>query len=133
MSDERWAQFSPDDRWIAFESNVADRPEVYVAPASRPTEMHRISSNGGTQPRWRRDLQAIIYRDREGHLLEASIRISGNTFAVTSVTPVFATTSSIGGYGYDLSQDGQQALIAVPAERGSEPLTLVENWTGLER
>ncbi len=132
-ADERWAQFSPDDRWIAFESSVSDRPEVYVAPAAQPTEMHRISSNGGVQPRWRRDLQAIIYRDRDGHLQEASLRISGNNLAVTSVEPVFATTSSIGGYGYDLSPDGQKALIAVPAERRSEPLTLVENWLGLER
>jgi Tol biopolymer transport system component len=30
--DERNGQFSPDGKWIAYESNKSGRPEIYVQP-----------------------------------------------------------------------------------------------------
>jgi serine/threonine protein kinase len=130
---ERWAQFSPDDRWIAYETDESGRTEIYAAPSSQPTAKYRISSGGGHYPRWRHDGQAVLYQDNEGQLQEAVIRIARDTLDVTSVRPVFASAGWIGGYAYDLSGDAQKALIVVPMPRTAEPLTLVENWTAIER
>ena len=34
--DERWGQFSPDGRWVAYQSNESGRQEIYVRPFVEP-------------------------------------------------------------------------------------------------
>jgi Tol biopolymer transport system component len=133
QGNERWARFSPDDRWIAFEADDSGRSEVYAAPFAAPMERRRISPNGGSYPRWRRDGRAIFYRASGGQLQEAELRMAGDVVDVTSVRPVFAQAAARGGYGYALTADSQRALIAVPQSRTATPLTLVENWTADSR
>ena len=49
--DERDGQFSPDGRWIAFESDESGQPEIYLQPFPGPGPKVRISTNGGVQVR----------------------------------------------------------------------------------
>jgi Tol biopolymer transport system component len=55
-------QFSPDGRWVAYESRESQRAEIFLVPFSRPTEKHQISPNGGLRPRWRQDGKEIFKR-----------------------------------------------------------------------
>jgi len=61
-------RFSPDGRWIAYTSDESGKPEVYVQPfrpgdwASVPAGKWQVSTQGGSQARWRRDGKEIIYR-----------------------------------------------------------------------
>jgi len=133
-SNERWAHFSPDDRWIVYETDESGRQEIYVAPSSRPMEKHRISTDGGSYARWRGDGQAIFYIDFQGQLQEVDIRIDGDAVDVASVRPVFTKSgSSGGGFLYEMTGDAQKALIAIPVAQAAETLTLVENWTAIKR
>ncbi len=59
---ERLGQFSPDGRWVAYQSNASGgRAEIYVRPFVAPDDLRprvgqtRISTDGGAQPRWRHD------------------------------------------------------------------------------
>ena len=45
------ARFSPDGRWVAFVSEEAGRPEVYVTRFDKPGEKWRISIDGGNLAR----------------------------------------------------------------------------------
>ena len=127
---ESFARFSPDDQWIAFQTDESGRQEVYVAPFSRPRDKHQISSKGGGIPNWRQDGRGIFYQGPDGQLQEAEFRINGDEVEVTSVQPVFTSVGALGGArGYDISADEQRALISVPVERTIEPITLVQNWT----
>ena len=47
--------FSPDGRWLAYYSNESGQAEVYVQPFPGPGERVRASTDGGSQPRWRKD------------------------------------------------------------------------------
>jgi tricorn protease len=49
---ERWPEFSPDGRWLAFGSNAAGRDEVYVQPYPGPGPRRVVSLEGGTSPAW---------------------------------------------------------------------------------
>ena len=53
--DERRGQFSPDGRWVAYESNESGRPEIYVRGFPGAVGKSLVSVAGGTQPRWRRE------------------------------------------------------------------------------
>ena len=123
-------QFSPDGRWVAFESDESQRAEIYVAPFSRPTEKHQISPNGGTRPRWRKDGKEIFYLTPQGALMAAELRISGETVKVGAVRELFSGIPASPGYLYEVSADGQRILVPVPAgsQKAHEPITLVQNW-----
>ncbi|MGH9256300.1 MAG: TolB family protein [Vicinamibacterales bacterium] len=59
--DQPGGEFSPDGRWLAYESNESGRFEVYVQPFPEAGGKWQISSVGGTQPRWRRDGKELYY------------------------------------------------------------------------
>ena len=53
---ENWAAFSPDGRWVAYSSTASsDVPEVFVTRFPDKGPSWRISADGGSQARWRRD------------------------------------------------------------------------------
>jgi hypothetical protein len=61
--EERDGQFSPDGKWIAYQSNESGRFEIYVQPFPAGGEKVRISNNGGAQARWRRcGKECFIFR-----------------------------------------------------------------------
>ena len=53
--DEKNGQFSPDGRWIAFQSDETGRYEIYVVPFEGGSGKWQVSTNGGLAPRWRHD------------------------------------------------------------------------------
>jgi Tol biopolymer transport system component len=134
---ERYGQFSPDGRWIAYSSTESGRDEVYVAPFPGPAVKWQISSNGGAWPRWRGDGREIFYEDAEGRLVAASVDGSGAAFVVGAVQPLFMprmrSTAWAGStsYNYDVTADGQRFLINTADESQSDtPITLLLNWAG---
>jgi Tol biopolymer transport system component/tRNA A-37 threonylcarbamoyl transferase component Bud32 len=133
---ERYGQFSPDGRWVAYMSDESQVPEIYVAPFSRPGEKHQISPKGGTMPRWRRDGKEIFYLTVPGEqLMAAEVRISREMVEVSAVHTLFDGIPAHNFYLYDISADGQRILAAVPArsQKAPEPITLVQNWAELKK
>ena len=71
--------------------------------------------------------------------MAAEIRIVGESLQVGTVHALFGgfqAGGNSGGYPYDISEDGQRILAAIPAASGttSEPITLVQNWmAGLKK
>jgi Tol biopolymer transport system component len=136
---EQWGQFSPDGRWVAYQSNESGRFETYVRPFPGPGGQWPVSTSGGIQPRWRRDGKELYYLAPDGKLMAASIDAKGATLAVT--TPVALFQPHIVGGGtwfvgnaqqYDVAPNGR-FLVNVETESGSPPVTLVLNWKPKQR
>jgi serine/threonine-protein kinase len=60
------AVFSPDGKWLAYQSNYTGRPEVVVAafpaPATGQESIWRISNTGGQIPAWLPGSQDLLYQ-----------------------------------------------------------------------
>jgi len=133
-SDERDGQFSPDGKWLAFVSNESGRPEVYVQPFPGPGRRQSISSNGGGQPRWRRDGKELFYIALDGRMMAVSIEFSADgTVAASAPVPLFVT--NVGAavqinnrHQYEVSRDGQRFLMNTIVEEAAAPITLLLNW-----
>jgi hypothetical protein len=128
-------QFSPDGRWVAYQSKESGGYEIYIAPFSGPGGKHRVSPAGGVQARWRADGKELFFVAPDGQLMSAEIGITGADAKIGAVRPLFGTLLIGNGYQYDVSADGQRFLGILPNEQAApQPLTLLQNWTaGLKK
>jgi Tol biopolymer transport system component len=124
---EGWgATFSPDGRWVAFESNESGQNEIYVARFDNPKEKWRISTSGGESPHWRHDGKELFYVSGERKMTSVSIQ-AGEKFDFGGSTPLFTVDRT--GVDYDVSPDGQRFLInASVVESQSLPFNVVIDW-----
>jgi len=131
--DEVMAQFSPDGRWIAYRSNESGRPEVYVQAFPGPGSKLRVSTDGGTEPRWNPNGKELFYISPDAKMIAASVTSSGAGLEIGKPVPLFQTRIVRGGTSdvtqqYDVSRDGR-FLINVPADEAfTSPVTLLFNW-----
>jgi Tol biopolymer transport system component len=133
--EERDAQFSPDGKWIAYQSNESGRPEIYVQPFPGLGRKWQISTNGGAQVRWRPDGKELFYIGLDDRLMAFPIHLSAGDQSIEPGASVPLFITHIGGalqgsnrQQYMVSPDGQRFLMSVlTAEANIAPITLVLN------
>ena len=140
---ETRGKFSPDGRWIAYESDESGNNEIYVIPfsgdanAGQPPAAAgklRVSTNGGTMTRWRRDGKELFFLDSNDVLMAVTVDARGDALRLGEITPLFAVRGSPVRlqYTYDVSPDGQRFLVTTEQDPRSGapslPITIVVNW-----
>jgi Tol biopolymer transport system component len=134
--DERQGQFSPDDKWIAYQSNETGQFEIYVQAFPGPGRRERVSANGGAQVRWRNDGKELFFIGLDGRLMAVPIELDSRSGAITAGAPVPLFATRVGGavqgverQQYDVAPDGQRFLMNTLTENTStSPITLILNW-----
>jgi Tol biopolymer transport system component len=131
---EREGRFSPDVRWIAYDSTESGRRDVWIQPFPPTGSKWQISTAGGFSPRWRGDGKELYYVAADGKLMSVAIS-AGSTLEFDAPKPLFQTMFREGAYGsYAVSRDGQRFLLNVPpAPADVTPITVVVNWTAALR
>jgi eukaryotic-like serine/threonine-protein kinase len=120
--DQVYGAFSPDGRSIAYASNESGQFDIYVDSFPKPGNRVRLTTAGGTEPRWSNDGREIFFR-RGGAVHSARI---DNTFQVDSITQLFEVENAI--RAFDVSSDGR-FLVNVPAgNQRANSATVVTNW-----
>jgi len=129
--DETGGQFSPDGKWIAYQSyESSGRFEVYIRPFPSSAGKWQISNRGGRIPRWRADGKELYYLSPDFKMMAVTIRASAAGVEADTPRELFAARV-VGGDGpYDVTADGQRFLLAEQSEAqgGVAPLTVVLNW-----
>jgi Tol biopolymer transport system component len=127
-------QFSPDGRWVAYQSNESGRYEVYVQPFSGPGGKCQVSNGGGIEARWRRDGKELFYIAPDGKLMAVPIQAAGQSLDAGAPVTLFQTRI-VGGSSYAAKQqyavapDGRRFLINIADEESTaSPITIVTNW-----
>jgi dipeptidyl aminopeptidase/acylaminoacyl peptidase len=77
---EEEPMFSPDGRWIAYQSNESGRMEVFVRPFPGPGGKWQISTAGGDQMVWSRTRHELFYRTLDGRIMVAAYTVEGDSF-----------------------------------------------------
>jgi serine/threonine protein kinase/Tol biopolymer transport system component len=125
-------RFSPNGRWVAYNSNESGRSEVYVVPFPGRGARTLISTGGGDNARWRRDGKEIFYLERNT-LMAAGVAANGSRLEVGTVQRLFDVPTVDGYWPYDVTPDGQRFLVNT-LESEVAPLTIVVNWpAGLKK
>ena len=122
--------FSPDGRWLAYESDESGRFEVYVRKFPGPSGKWRVSTAGGSEPKWGPDGREIFYLDAAQNLVSVAVE-AGETFRAGQPAPLFEARifPRIQRNRYVVSADGERFLLMTPLESQSlPPVTVVVNW-----
>jgi Tol biopolymer transport system component len=130
--EESNGQFSPNGRWVVYETNESGHFEIVVQPFPKPTDKWQVSTNGGTQPRWREDGKELYFIAADGKLMAAPVSTSGTSFTWDAPIALFAAHIAPGAGAnkqqYAASRDGR-FLINQAGDSGSpSPITLILNW-----
>jgi hypothetical protein len=125
--------FSPDCKWVAYVSTETGQREVYVTHFPDATRRYRVSTQGGTLPRWRGDGKMLFYGTRNNIV---AVSVDEKPDSISLGTP--HTILSAANYGavngeslnfFDVTANGQRFLMTeANSPKGSVPLTLVTNW-----
>jgi Tol biopolymer transport system component len=130
--DELNGQFSPDGRWVAYETNESGRFEVVVQPFPAATAKWQVSTAGGTQPRWKPDGKELYYVTPETKLMAVPLAISNGTVMPGAPVMLFPVRLSQ-GFGankqeYDVSRGGRFLLDESIESPTPTPITVIMNW-----
>jgi hypothetical protein len=124
-------ELSPDGQFLAFTSNESGRNEVYVQKFPDPTTRRRVSTNGGSYPRWSKRGGELYFQSLDGQLMAVPVRFNG-----TSVDPGdprlvmrMIEPPALQLYPYDIAPDGRiLALTPVSGAATDISLTVLVNW-----
>jgi len=123
---------SPDGRWMAYTSDESGSYEVYVRPFPASGGKWRVSTQGGSDPKWSPDGRELYYISLDKNLMAVPISMgagfeSGVPKAlfqakVPAITPAFPRA-------YVVAEGGQRFLLNTIVERAtSSPITVILNW-----
>ena len=128
------AQFSPNGRWIAYDSAESGQAEVYVREFSlgsdgkpEATGKHQIS-NGGRFPQWRDDGKELFYMTLDQRTMMSAEITTKPAFRslpgkILFQLPAAASTPPA------VTGDGKRFLGAMPVSQSGQPqFTVVQNW-----
>jgi serine/threonine-protein kinase len=120
---------SPDERWLAYESDETGEVEVYVSSFPSPGGRQVVSIGGGSAPVWGRDGRTLYYTGPGGALVAAGVR-TDPSFAVLDRTTLFVSDheNQIGSVEYDVHPDGEHFVMLRSRTSGSQ-LVVVLNAT----
>ncbi len=131
------ARFSPDGRWVAYESDESGDYEIYVRSFSMNAARTAVDVGGkwqvskgcGIDPHWRSDGRELYYLTCDGYIM--AVQIAASPDFKPGTPRRLGIPQREGAWG--ASSDGKRFLKLAP-EGKPQPYTVVLNWqAGLKR
>jgi len=123
--------FSPDGRFLAYQSNESGRMEVYVQGFPGPGGKWQISTSGGVEPHWRADGKELYYRAPGQKMMAVDVLTGGSGMTAGAPRLLFQGRFDLGiaRNRYLPTADGRRFLTVAPLGREAmTPTTVVLNW-----
>ncbi len=136
-------RFSPDGRWLAYQSDESGRMEVYLQryPAG---ERLAVSAAGGSEPLFSPDGTNLYFAGQDGGVLKlmaVTLTPNGSGLELGKPTALFELTHSLatgvtevylpgnnGGPDYDILPDGKRFVMIRHTEQSIREIVIVQNW-----
>jgi serine/threonine protein kinase len=124
--------FSPDGRWMAYESDESGRWEIYVTSFPGPGRRWRVSTRGGVSPRWNSTGQELFFRSAAGDLMAVAMTLDDGDVLIGTPKPLIEGQLNRPNLAYHYSPaPGGERFLLITDQRGAESLDIILNWTEL--
>jgi serine/threonine-protein kinase len=130
---QRGPSFSPDGRWLAYESNETGRFEVYVQPFPASGVPRQISTSGGGLARWSSDGREVFFmvaRRFYAVPIRTAPTLEVGVPRLLFELPFGPTGGGVGPPPWDVTPDGRRFIFVKPGDDELAPwrIHIVENW-----
>jgi len=125
---ETGGAFSPDRRWVAYDSDESGRLEIYVQGFPERRGKLLVSAEGGFVPRWRGDGKELFWLGLDGlTVMAAPMELQAAGVKAGRPERLFRTVTIL---GVEPSRDGRRFLVLIPedGEQAALPMVVVLNW-----
>jgi len=132
---ERRGRFSPDGKWVAYESNVSGRFEIYLQSfPPNADQVQMISVNGGDSAYWRGDGKELFFHSPDDHIMAVDVR-SGPVPAPSVPRPLFRLPADVNNGRFVVTPDGRRFLVPLEVQKPKPgEVMMMLNWVhALER
>ena len=130
-SSELHGTFSPDGRWVAYQSNASGRSEIVVRPFPSKDPAQPVSRHGGARPRWRGDGKELFFLSPEGTMMAVGFDAT-NGAAEGVPRALFPTHIRLeegdNSRPYAVAKNGDRFLLPIFTD---PPLRAVLDWRAL--
>ena len=126
--DEGGAQFSPDGRWIAYQSNQSGGWEIYVQSLDGNSGRVQVSHGGGVRPLWHPSGRSLTFL-KERDLMRVSFDAAEPRLAV----PVKLFALHRDDLLLDVLPDGRFVVLRRAPIPSTTAVNVVANWFTLIR
>jgi serine/threonine protein kinase/Tol biopolymer transport system component len=113
--------FSPDGRWLAYQSDESGKNEVYVRAFPQPSAGRggkwQISNSGGSALKWSRNGHDLLYLSGN-QIMAVSYTANGDTFVAGKPSVWLA---KVNARRWDLAPDGKRVLVLAQEESVEVP------------
>lgn len=109
---ESMPMFSPDGRWLAYNSYEPETYQVYVRPFPDRGGKWQISNGGGSDPVWSRNGRELFFRTADNRIMVATYTVKGDSFVADQ--PRGWSEKRLGGRDYDVAPDGKRIAALMP-------------------
>jgi Tol biopolymer transport system component len=130
------ARVSRDGKWLAYQTTFqAGPPDVVIQSLTAPGVKIRVSTDGGSSPRWRADESELFYLSRTGRLMAVAIeQPRPGELRLGKAQPLFETGLRLlptGVPSINVSTDGQRFFIAKENQETPPSIVVLVNWSSM--
>ncbi|MEO7156633.1 MAG: hypothetical protein ABI039_03665, partial [Vicinamibacterales bacterium] len=120
--DQVYGAISPGGRSLAYASNESGQFDIYLDGFPKPGSRVRVTTAGGTEPRWGADGRELFFR--RGTEIHA-VALDG--FEVRSTVRLFDAGGAL--RAFDVGRDGRFLLNLPATNHAPAAATIVNHWT----
>ena len=125
---EMTGSFSPDGRWVAYDSTRSGRDEVVIQSFPNPSQVMQVSRAGGRTPRWSADGTEVFFLGLDGTMMAASITATAAGLKPGIPAVLFQTRLGLfpGIVQFDVDRSGR--FLMDIGNQAAPPIRLLLNW-----
>jgi serine/threonine protein kinase len=130
-----YAAFSPDGRYVVYQSQESGEFQVYVVPFGDRKGKWQVSSISGAIPHWSNDGKELFYVEFSNgtySIVAVPVKEQGDQLQFGSPQKLVSNLAVLSYF--DISPDGKKILMPRLSQQGNQSVTLVTNFTeGLKK
>jgi serine/threonine-protein kinase len=116
---ESEADFSPDGRWVAYQSDETGRFEVYVRAYPHGGVKQEVSVDGGRDPQWSANGRELFFQTETGAVLSVSVSVDAHGLRLGKPVQLFSYPSATRLRSFDATPDGRRFLVVEQGDPAS--------------
>jgi serine/threonine protein kinase len=129
------ASFSPNLKWIAYQSDESGKDQVYIIPfnsnniESKASGKWQVSVDGGVAPRWMNNGKSVYFYTTDHKILAVDVYESGSSLSPGQPYVIFKPGNMNISRLQNINRTGTEIIARIPNGQSVQPpITLVANW-----